>query len=110
MKNKLYYAIITSIVLLALALFHMPYAYYILLKIIVCGISAYTAYILFEKEKHSLMFWAFCLIAFLYNPIFRIHLSKDFWAIINIVTIVALIVILKEKPKLFISSKEDSKE
>lgn len=108
-KNKLYIATVASIAALLLALFNLPIEYYSLLRWLICGTSAYLAYQLHIKEKNSFTFWAYSLIAFIYNPIFQLHLGKDFWGIINIVTILAFIFIVKTQKDFFIINKDESK-
>jgi len=63
-----------------------PYGYYILLRWICCGIFAYLAVQAHKEEKENWV-WTFGIIAAIYNPIIRIHLTRDFWSIINIATI-----------------------
>jgi hypothetical protein len=71
---------------LTFALFELPYAYYTLLRFVVCGTCVYFA--LSEADAGRTK-WAWVLggVAVLYNPIIRIHLSRDLWAVINFATI-----------------------
>ena len=63
-----------------------PYGYYILLRWVCCGLFAYLAFQAVEQEKQAWV-WALGITALLYNPIFRVHLNRDLWSIINVVTI-----------------------
>ncbi|MEJ2061522.1 MAG: hypothetical protein P8Y64_13735 [Gammaproteobacteria bacterium] len=63
-----------------------PYGYYILLRWVCCGIFAYLAFQAYTEEDNRWM-WVFGVIAAFYNPIIRVHLTRDLWEIINIVTI-----------------------
>lgn len=63
-----------------------PYGYYTLLRILCCGVFGYLAYLALTQEKTA---WAWLLggIAVLYNPIIRVHLDRDLWSAINVLTI-----------------------
>jgi len=63
-----------------------PYGYYILLRWVCCGIFAYLAFQALELEKESWV-WTLGITAVIYNPIFRIHLNRELWSVINVVTI-----------------------
>ncbi|MFL6728117.1 MAG: DUF6804 family protein [Sphingomicrobium sp.] len=71
---------------LTLALFELPYTYYVLLRIVVCGACAYLA---FSEADAGRIRWAWILgsAAVLYNPILRIHLNRELWSMINLATI-----------------------
>jgi len=60
-----------------------PYGYYILLRFAVCGISAYLAYNCIGWG------WALIAVAVVYNPIIRVHLNREIWSVVNVVTIIA---------------------
>lgn len=63
-----------------------PYGYYILLRWVCCGIFAYLA---FRKSKHGDQGWVWVLgiTAAVYNPILRVHLTREIWSVVNVVTI-----------------------
>lgn len=63
-----------------------PYGYYILLRWVSCGIFAYIASRALEHKKQGWV-WVLGMTALVYNPIFRVHLNRELWSIINIVTI-----------------------
>ena len=63
-----------------------PYGYYILLRWVCCIIFAYLAYQAFKNELSGWT-WALGVLAFMYNPIIRIHLSRELWTLINLVSI-----------------------
>lgn len=71
---------------LTLALFELPYGYYILLRFLVCGACAFFA---FAEADAGRTRWAWVLagVALLYNPVFRFHLDRELWSIINFLTI-----------------------
>ena len=72
---------------LAIGILPMPIGYYTLLRIIVCGGSAYFSY-QFYKKKEVPKTWIFGFFAVLYNPFIPIYLyQKSIWTLINIITI-----------------------
>ena len=68
-----------------------PYGYYTFLRIVVCGVAAFTAYFSYEIKKEI---WAvvFGMIAILFNPISPISLSREIWAPIDIGTGILFII------------------
>ncbi len=62
-----------------------PYGYYVLLRIVCCGIFALLAFLTIDRGQHQA--WAFGLTAVVYNPVIRIHLTRDIWEVINWATI-----------------------
>jgi|WetSurMetagenome_2_1015567.scaffolds.fasta_scaffold464824_2 hypothetical protein len=46
---------------------NLNFYYYVLLRLVVCFIAAYCAYLV--KNRHRLLFWIMVLVAFLFNPI-----------------------------------------
>ena len=71
---------------LALALIELPYGYYVLLRIVVCGACAFLAFAEDESGRKRWA-WALGMVAVLYNPIFPIHLNRGLWIVINFATI-----------------------
>ncbi len=63
-----------------------PYGYYIILRWVCCGIFAYLAFQAHEQEKQGWI-WVLGITALIYNPIFRVHLNRGLWSIINVVTV-----------------------
>lgn len=72
---------------LATALLDWPYDYYVLLRVLVCGACIYLAV---KENEFGRLKWAWLLggVAFLYNPIFRIHLNREVWSVVNVATII----------------------
>ena len=66
-----------------------PYGYYILLRIALCAICAYLAFRALEIGKDAWV-WTLGVTAAIYNPIIRIHMTREIWSVINIATIVVL--------------------
>jgi len=63
-----------------------PYGYYVLLRLVCCPIFAYLAIEAYAKEKAGWT-WTLAITALIYNPIIRIHLSREIWSIINVTSI-----------------------
>ena len=55
-----------------------PYAYYQILRWIVCGSAAYTAYTLLQGNR-TIFMWFFVVIAVLFNPIAPIYMDRETW-------------------------------
>jgi prepilin signal peptidase PulO-like enzyme (type II secretory pathway) len=71
----------TAMLLIAAA--PLPYGYYTLLRIAAFGIFGFAAFISFDR-KYKLLPWAFILLAIIFNPIIKVHFSKELWALIDI--------------------------
>ncbi len=56
----------------------LPYEYFTLLRVLVCGAAAFSAFHLFERKLEGLA-WACVVIAVLFNPFVKIHLGRDVW-------------------------------
>jgi hypothetical protein len=71
---------------LAAALLDWPYDYYVLLRVLVCGVCIYLAV---QERDVGRMQWAWVLggVAVLYNPVLKIHLDRQIWTVINMATI-----------------------
>lgn len=90
MKNDILALSLIGIIMLIMgALLRLPYDYYTLLRIVICGIAIYSAYKSYEMNK---MAWAWTMgfIALLFNPLIIFHFSKGTWAIIDIISAIAL--------------------
>lgn len=78
-----------------------PYGYYILLRWVCCAVFSYLAFQALAQEQQGWV-WVLGVTAVIYNPIIRVHLSREVWSVINIVTIgiaVSSIVAIKLKGK-----------
>ena len=67
-----------------------PYSYYTLLRWICCSIFAYSATTFFQMNRVPWS-WVFGVLAALYNPIFPVHLARGTWAMVNWLTIGAMV-------------------
>jgi len=88
-ENKLLW--IAPIALLLIALLSMPYYYYQLIRWCICGSAAYIAYLHYKEKGCDLLTVLFIAIAIVYNPIEPIHLFKEAWIVINIITVIVFL-------------------
>ena len=90
---------IIAIIMLLGALTNSAYSYYQILRWAICGITIYSAYLAYLKEKFTWV-WIFVIIAVLFNPISVIYFSKSTWSILDVITagiILVSIFMLKEE-------------
>ena len=62
-----------------------PYAYYVLLRWVCCPIFAFLA---LRARRLGLEGWVWVLgvTAAIYNPIIPVHLTREIWSLVNLVT------------------------
>ncbi|TIO29002.1 DUF6804 family protein [Mesorhizobium sp.] len=78
-------AAVVAAVALLLALAPWPYAYYELLRIVVCGTGIFCGvqfYGLAEKGRGIAI--ALFTTAALFNPFLPVHLNRELWSVLNI--------------------------
>ena len=75
--------------------FPLPYGYYMLLRVVACGVFAWAAFITYEKNEEVLP-WIFGILAILFNPIFKIHLPKELWAVVDVCSGILLLTVSKK--------------
>ena len=63
-----------------------PYGYYIVLRWVCCVAFAYLAVQAFRQHKKTWV-WVLGITAAVYNPIFRVHLTRGIWSVVNVATI-----------------------
>lgn len=80
-----------AIIMLIFAIADNPYGYYQILRWVVCWVTGYSVYLEYQKN-HYPWTWAFGIIAVLFNPLASIHLDKDTWVVLNIITAGILII------------------
>ena len=84
-------AIIAAVILL-FALAPWPYGYYQLLRLVVCGVALYMAFVAFNLQK-ILAVWVFGFVAILFNPLIPIQLSREIWKPIDVICALLFILI-----------------
>ena len=85
--------IVISIIALLLALGDLPYGYYQLLRLLVCGVSIYAAYMAYTFNRIGWA-WTIGIIAFMFNPFIKFYFGRDFWQLIDVVAAIVLIISL----------------
>ena len=76
-----------------------PYEYYIVMRWVCCGVCGFLAFHAFTHEIQGWS-WVLGITALVYNPIFRVHLTREIWSVVNIVTIgIAVVSIFRLTPK-----------
>ena len=63
-----------------------PYGYYTLLRWVCCGVFAYLAVQAFQQRREGWV-WVLGITAALYNPVSPVHLTREIWSVVNVVTI-----------------------
>ena len=71
------------------ALADLPYGYYTFLRIVVCGAAGYGALLAIGTKQSG---WAIILglLAVVFNPVVPVHLDRDTWAVVDLVTAATL--------------------
>ena len=94
--------------MLLLAPLHWPYGYYTLLRLVVCGVAGYSAYVALASDRVGLA-WVLGGIALIFNPIIPIHLSREIWSVFNVVVAVTFCATFAAKGRFaFSPTEEDS--
>ena len=63
-----------------------PYGYYSVMRWIVCSSFIYLA-VRSHKQHLQTWVWVWGVAAGIYNPIFPVHATREFWSLVNVVTI-----------------------
>ena len=91
-KSRKYAALgISAAALLLAVLTRGPYLFYVLLRLLVCAVSAdwsHRAY----GEKRTAWAWIFGGIAVLYNPLLPVHMNRSDWELVNLLTAIFFLV------------------
>ncbi|HUW19431.1 MAG TPA: DUF6804 family protein [Sedimentisphaerales bacterium] len=93
-------ALIAALMLVG-ALERWPYGYYQLLRLVVCGVGVFVAYMAYNWKKLWVT-WVFGFVALLFNPLVPIHLSREIWQPIDLICAISFTVVafvLKEPMK-----------
>lgn len=82
-----------AIVILALIAFRKgnPYSFYIFLRWAACPLFGWIAWKAFSKPVGTALVVVSTSLAMLYNPIFRVGMSRDNWELVNIAMIAVAI-------------------
>lgn len=72
----------------------MPYGYYTLLRISAFIVFGLLAYDVFSKGGKNLP-WLLGLMAVVFNPFIKVHFSKEVWTVIDVLSAIFLVAIIK---------------
>ena len=61
----------------------LPYGYYMLLRLVATGVFVWAAFIAYER-KNEVLPWVYGVLALLFNPLIKIHLPKELWAVVDV--------------------------
>ena len=61
----------------------LPYGYYMLLRLVATGVFIWAAFVAYER-KHKSLPWVYGVLVVLFNPVIKIHLPKELWAVIDV--------------------------
>jgi hypothetical protein len=86
--NKALY--LGAIAALLIAILPLPYGYYLLLRIFMCGMFSYLACNSFKSGRSGLG-WILGCVAVVYNPFVPLHLGKAVWSVVNLMTLGILV-------------------
>lgn len=94
--NKIKILLLINTFLIIIAFFDNPYSYYPFMRSILFWFTWYITYLLFkdleykilEEKTKNIFIWLLGIITILYNPFWIIHLWRELWEIINIITII----------------------
>lgn len=83
--------------LLLIAIAELPYGYYTFLRLIVFIVSIICVFEYFEKRNIFVII--FSIVAILFNPLIPVHLDKETWMPIDIITSVIFVISIFSKTK-----------
>ena len=90
-------ALLVSGLLLCLALLPLwPAVYYTLLRIVVCGTCAYTAFYFKQDPQLAKHFWPLVFLGLMFNPILPIYLDMSLWLLLDLGTAICLLTLAKK--------------
>jgi hypothetical protein len=86
MRLKLAFSAVAPVIASALlfwALSRHPYGYFTLLRWVVCGVAAYSAY-LSTTEKRIPWAWIFGIVALIFNPLIPARIDRATWTYVDV--------------------------
>ena len=75
--------------MLLIAVLPLPYAYYVLLRVVVCGTFALGALIAYKQGREATPIY-YLLVAILFNPFSPFFHAKEVWVIFDLATALLL--------------------
>ena len=76
---------LVAAIILLWALLPNPYGFYMLVRLVVFGVSGYTAYRYAQRNLSGLA-WLFGVIAIAYNPLLPVYLTRAIWMPVDLLT------------------------
>jgi hypothetical protein len=89
-KTETIYSGVCAAVLLIAAFTEWPYFMYVLLRVFICGSSAYIASKLYSRHRVPLT-WLFGAIAVLFNPVLPVRMARSDWQATNVLAAIIFI-------------------
>lgn len=91
LNKKKNIALLIAATFLFAALFDgWQYGFFTILRFVVFATTAYVAWMAYEGQKEKWV-WIFGFVAVLFNPFFPVHLDRDIWVVIDLITAVSLL-------------------
>ena len=79
---------------LAIGAAPLPYGYYTFLRIVACGVFAFAAYVAYSRKAGALPY-LYGALAILLNPLVKISLPKEVWAVVDVCSALLLVATAK---------------
>lgn len=84
-KKKNIALVVAAAVLLLALLDGWQYGFFTVLRFVVFATTAYVAWMAYEVQEEKWA-WFFGFVATLFNPFFPVHLDRDTWVVIDLIT------------------------
>jgi hypothetical protein len=89
-KTETFHSGVCAIVLFIAAFTEWPYFMYVLLRVFICGSSAYITSKLYSRHRVPLT-WLFGAIAVLFNPVLPVRMARSDWQATNVLAAIIFI-------------------
>ena len=91
LNRKKNIALFVAASFLFMALFDgWQYGFFTLLRFVVFATTTYVAWMAYEEQKEKWV-WIFGFVAVLFNPFFPVHLTREIWFVIDLISGVFLL-------------------
>ena len=61
----------------------LPYGYYMLLRLVATGVFIWAAIVAYDR-KSEILPWVYGVLAVVFNPLIKVHLPKELWAVVDV--------------------------
>ena len=97
MKSNLPPTIILLVVIALLAcLFPLAYGMFMLIRFVAAVVFAALAYGYFKRDRNTAG-WVFVALTLLFQPLFKIALTRTVWNVVDVVVAIGLVVVLLKR-------------